>query len=227
MDISTLDKISYGLYVVSSADNNRINGQIVNTVLQVALTPPMVVVCINKKNLTHEYISSSRVFTISILTQNTPLNFIGLFGFKSGREIEKFANVRFKAGQTGAPILLEHSIGYIETEVVDQMDAQTHDIFLGRVIDAEVLSQEEVLTYSYYQKVKKGKTSERAPTYRKEEIPKGGKMKKYRCTVCGYIYDPEVGDPDAQVDPGTPFEDLPDGWVCPVCGAEKSQFEEV
>ncbi|MGB9789156.1 rubredoxin [Thermotoga caldifontis] len=52
-------------------------------------------------------------------------------------------------------------------------------------------------------------------------------MKKYRCMLCGYIYDPEVGDPDANVPPGTPFEALPDDWVCPLCGASKDQFEPV
>jgi rubredoxin len=53
------------------------------------------------------------------------------------------------------------------------------------------------------------------------------KMAKYECSVCGYIYDPKLGDPDGGIAPGTPFEEIPDDWVCPVCGAEKSQFEKV
>ncbi|MFA4028274.1 MAG: hypothetical protein GDYSWBUE_000135 [Candidatus Fervidibacterota bacterium] len=52
-------------------------------------------------------------------------------------------------------------------------------------------------------------------------------MEKWRCTVCGYIYDPEVGDMENGILPGTPFEELPDDWVCPVCGAEKSEFERL
>ncbi|MGB9843676.1 MAG: rubredoxin [Caldisericia bacterium] len=52
-------------------------------------------------------------------------------------------------------------------------------------------------------------------------------MKKFECTVCGYIYDPEVGDPESGIAPGTLFEDLPEDWVCPVCGADKSMFEEI
>jgi rubredoxin len=52
-------------------------------------------------------------------------------------------------------------------------------------------------------------------------------MIKYRCTVCGYIYDPEEGDPESGIKPGTPFEELPDDWVCPVCGVTKDQFEKV
>lgn len=227
MDIKTLGKISYGLYIVSSMKDKKFNGQIANTVMQVTSEPPMIVVCINKENLTHEYINTSKVFTVSILAKETPLKFIGLFGFRSGREIDKFKEVKFKCGKTGAPIVLDYSVGFIEAEVVDKFNSKTHTLFLGKIIDAEILGDEDPLTYSYYHLVKKGKTSKKAPTYRKEEVTKGGKMTKYRCTVCGYIYDPEVGDPDAQVDPGTPFEDLPDNWVCPVCGADKSQFEEI
>jgi len=52
-------------------------------------------------------------------------------------------------------------------------------------------------------------------------------MSRYRCTVCGYVYDPEQGDPANGVEAGTSFEDLPDGWVCPECGAEKDSFEKV
>ena len=63
------------------------------------------------------------------------------------------------------------------------------------------------------------------PTFIKEEEQKEDKvMQKYRCEVCNYIYDPALGDPDNGVKPGTPFESLPSGWVCPVCGADKSQF---
>jgi rubredoxin len=51
-------------------------------------------------------------------------------------------------------------------------------------------------------------------------------MAKYECTVCGYIYDPALGDPDGKIEPGTPFEKLPDDWVCPICGADKSQFKK-
>jgi rubredoxin len=51
-------------------------------------------------------------------------------------------------------------------------------------------------------------------------------MQKYKCTVCGYIYDPALGDPDAKIPPNTPFEKLPDGWVCPVCGVGKDMFEK-
>jgi len=58
------------------------------------------------------------------------------------------------------------------------------------------------------------------------ENPEEGTMQKWKCTICGYIYDPANGDPDSGVSPGTPFEKLPDDWVCPACGAPKDMFEK-
>ena len=104
-------------------------------------------------------------------------------------------------------------------------------VFLGEVVGAEVVSDEVCMTYDYYHQIKGGKTPKTAATYIKEKQPEATEGKphlaKYRCTVCGYIYDPEQGDPDSGVKPGTPFDALPDDWVCPVCGAAKNKFELV
>ncbi len=96
------------------------------------------------------------------------------------------------------------------------------------VVEADVISNEEPLTYAYYQEVKGGKSSKNAPTYEKETkvTPPASGAARYVCTVCGYIYDPAKGDPDGGIAPGTKFEDIPDSWFCPVCGAEKSKFEK-
>lgn len=84
------------------------------------------------------------------------------------------------------------------------------------------------MTYAYYHQVKRGSTPPSAPTYikKKDERSKKG-MDKYECTICGYEYDPAEGDPENDIDPGTPFENLPDDWVCPVCGADKEVFEKL
>ena len=157
MNPRTLRKIPYGLYIISSKKNAKINGQIVNALFQVTSEPKTVAISINKKNLTHQYISSSKVFTASILCQQCPLKFIGNFGYKSGRDIDKFKNVNYKIGKTGAPIVIENTVGYFEAKVINKLSVGTHTIFIGEVIDAEVLTQETVLTYEYYHQVKGGK----------------------------------------------------------------------
>jgi len=233
MNPKALYKISYGLYVVASKNADKFNGQIANTVIQTTSDPQMISVCLNKQNLTHEFVQASKVFAVSILAQDTPLEFIGRFGFKSGRDVDKFEGLQPIFGVTGAPIVLDHAMAYLEAEVVDSMSAVTHTIFLAKLVNAEVVKEDgEPITYAYYQMVKRGKSPKTAPTYQKPEPPKetpkpeAKAVQKWRCTVCGYIYDPAVGDPDGGIKPGTAFEDIPDGWTCPVCGAAKSQFEK-
>lgn len=169
MNLKTLHKISYGLYVISSKMDKKFNGQIANTVFQVTAEPPNIAVSINKENLTHEFIRKSKVFTASILTKETPLKFIGHFGFKSGKEWEKFKDINYKLGVTGAPIVMVNTIGYLEAEVINSLDAGTHTIFIGKVVAAEIIKDEEPMTYAYYHEVKRGTTPETAPVYIKEE----------------------------------------------------------
>lgn len=227
MNKAAFYKMSYGLYVVTSVSGNRINGQIANTVFQVTSEPPTLGVSANKQNLTHDFIRESGKFSVSILSQAAPMEFIGRFGFKSGREINKFEGVSYKIGQTGVPTVTDHAVAVIEAEVIGEMDCGTHRIFLGRVVDCDVLSDEEPMSYAYYHTVRGGKAPKTAPTYQPDE-PKPGqkeaKTTRYTCTVCGYVYDPEKGDTDAGIKPGTKFEDLPKDWVCPVCGADKTNF---
>jgi len=233
MNINALFKLGYGVYVVTSKKGDRFNGQIANTVFQVAAEPPTVAVSINKNNLTHEFIKESKVFAASVLCEETSLTFIGSFGFKSGRDSNKFAGINYKIGETGAPIVLDNAVSYLEAKVTREMSVGTHTIFVGEVVNADVVDEHKAcMTYDYYHQIKGGKTPKSAATYidekKIEEKPKEAvnKMAKYKCTVCGYIYDPEKGDSDGGIKPGTAFEDIPDDWVCPVCGAAKDQFEK-
>ncbi|MFX4263768.1 rubredoxin [Pelotomaculum propionicicum] len=225
MDPKALFNISYGLYVITSKKGGEVNGQIGNTVFQISNEPPTIAVSINKKNLTHEYIKDSKTFAVSILSQDVPLNLIGQFGFKSGREINKFEGVSHKIGNSGVPYLTEHALSYVEARVIQEFDANTHTVFVGEITGAEILSDGIPMTYAYYQQVKRGSVPPSAPTYNKKE-EEGTVSEKYVCSVCGYVYDPEVGDPDGGIAPGTPFADIPDDWVCPVCGAGKKEFEK-
>lgn len=229
MNKKALYKISYGLYIVSSFNKDgKLNGQIANTVFQITSSPIRIAVSLNKENLTHAYIKESEVFSVSVLSQDTPLKFIGRFGFKSGREIDKFEGTNLKKGSLGTPIVIDHTVAYLEAKVVDRVDVGTHTIFIGEVVDADVLLEKPPMTYDYYHKVKRGTAPKTAPTYIEEEKrEEKGKFKKYRCKVCGYVYDPEVGDATQNVRAGTPFEKIPDNWTCPVCGASKDDFIEI
>jgi len=229
LDRRALYVLSYGMYLVSSYLEGKLNGQIANTVFQVCSDPPRVAVSINKNNLTHEYITKSGVFAVSVLDQDTPMTFIGLFGFKSGRDTDKLSQANYKKNVTGAPLVTDNALALLEARVIGTTDAGTHTIFVADVVGAEVLREGTPLTYAFYHENKKGKAPKSAPTYM--EPPKSGEeketvktMKSYVCGVCGYVYDPAAGDPDNGIKPGTAFEDLPESWVCPVCGASKGEF---
>ncbi|MBI5417685.1 rubredoxin [Candidatus Poribacteria bacterium] len=230
MDLNALYNISYGMYIVSSNKDNSLNAQIANTVFQITNEPITIAISINKQNLTHEYIDSSKQFSISILSESTPLEFIGKFGFKSGRTENKFKDVGFKVLDSGCPVVLDNAICYLEAKVINQFDCETHTIFLSKIVNSTMIKPDKVMTYAYYHQVKRGTTPKTAPTFvnQDENQKKEGAaiMQKYRCTVCGYIYDPAIGDPDNGILPETLFEKIPDTWTCPVCGADKSQFEK-
>ncbi len=169
MNKEALYKLSYGVYIVTTKSNDKINRQIANTVFQVTAEPPKIAVCINKKNLTHELITKSKIFAVSILGKKANMKFIGPFGFKCGRDINKFEEINYKTGKTGAPIVLDHTIAYLEALVEKTLDVGTHTLFVGKVIEGDVIDKGDPMTYEYYHKEIKGREPETAPTYRKKK----------------------------------------------------------
>lgn len=157
--------ISYGLYVIASRLDDQMNGQIVNTVFQVTAKPPRIAVSINKQNLTHEYISQSSMFSVSVLAQSTPQSFIGLFGFRSGRDLDKFTDIAHEKGIDDCPIVTEHTLAVLEAKVRDQIDVGTHTIFIADIMTARIIRDGTPLTYAFYQQVMRGKAPKTAPTY--------------------------------------------------------------
>lgn len=171
MDRKALHAFSYGLYVVASGNGEKQNGQIANAVFQITSEPPQIALAINKNNLTHEYLETSRVFSVSVLSMDTPMPFIGGFGFRCGRDVDKFAGVAWKKGVTGAPVVLDHAVGYVEGRIVGFLDCGSHTLFVGAVEDGNLLSEGDPMTYDYYRRVKGGKAPKTAPTYVREEEP--------------------------------------------------------
>ncbi|MFP4050110.1 MAG: flavin reductase family protein [Thermoplasmata archaeon] len=169
MNLEALHKISYGTYVVTAKKGDKLNGQIANSVFQVTAEPPQIAVSINLDNFTHSCIEESQSFGISVLSQDTPLRFIGDFGFKCGEDYDKLESVDYKKGKTGVPIILDHSVAYIEADVVEKKELGTHTLFIGEVIDADIIKNDKVMTYEYYHDVKRGTLSQKASHYVKKE----------------------------------------------------------
>ena len=165
IDQNVFRLVSYGMYVVASHRGGRLNGQIANTVFQVTAEPPQLAVCLNCLNLTHEMVAEARRFSVSILSQETPLKFIGLFGFKCGRSVDKFSGINHRVLASGTPVITDHSLGWLDLEVTQSINLGTHTLFVGRVTDAEATGTGVPMTYDYYHQVKGGKTQANAPTF--------------------------------------------------------------
>ena len=211
MNKNAFRQLSYGVYVVSTCDNGRPTGCTANSAMQITSEPATIAISINHDNYTNKCIQESGRFAISILGENSAPSTIGVFGFKSGRDSNKFDEVEM-AVKGYMPVIAD-ACAYITCEVVDKMETSTHTVFLGKVLDADILKEDDPMTYAYYHKVIKGKSPKNAPTYIAEESVETQAKEKYVCSVCGYEYDGEVS-----------FEELPEDYKCPVCKQPKSVF---
>jgi flavin reductase (DIM6/NTAB) family NADH-FMN oxidoreductase RutF len=164
IDSNVFQYLTYGMYVVASFRQGKLNGQIADVVFQVAAEPPLIAVSLNCQNLTHELIAQTKRFSVSILAQDAPLKLIGTFGFKCGRSVEKYSGISHKVLDSGSPVILDHSLGWLDLEVVQSVELGTHTLFIGRVTASEVLKQGEPMTYAYYHEVKRGLTPKTAPS---------------------------------------------------------------
>jgi flavin reductase (DIM6/NTAB) family NADH-FMN oxidoreductase RutF/rubredoxin len=222
IDVEAFKRMSYGLYVVCSGNQDKGNGYISNSVFQVTAKPAQFAACCNKDNYTSKIIKETGSYSISILHNEAETSVIDTFGYKSGADIDKLKGMNVKYGRTGVPILLNEAIAWIECKVVKTVDVGTHLIFIGEVLQTEFLdSSKPEMNYAEFKEKKQRKAPANAPTYIEEPEASNSEKSggKYQCQQCGYIHDEDKED--------TPFEELPDDWECPVCGAPKSKFKEV
>ena len=213
MSLEALNNLSYGMYVITTKQNQKTIGCFINTAIQITSKNPIIAVSLNKENYTNQILKETRKCAISILTEKASQNLISKFGFFSSKEINKFEDINFQYVDE-MPVVLEDVCTYIIGEVIRVIDVETHDIFLIRVLRAENVLDDVPMTYRYYHEKLKGKAPKKAPTYQEEKI--GDKGNKYQCSICGYIYD----DDKEKIK----FEDLPDDWTCPMCGVGKDKF---
>lgn len=196
-DPKALFNIGYGLYVVTSNDGIKDNGLILNSVMQLTSSPEKIAVCINKLNYSHDVILESREMNINCLTESTPFSTFEHFGFKSGRDTDKFELIFPARSDNGLAVLTENINSYISLRVDDYTDLGTHGLFICSVTESKVINNEKTMTYTYYHENVKPK-------------PKSdGKVRGYVCEICGYIHE---GD------------ELPEDFVCPVCYHGREDF---
>jgi flavin reductase (DIM6/NTAB) family NADH-FMN oxidoreductase RutF len=164
IDPKALFTFSYGLYIVSTAWEGKLNGQVADAVMQLTSDPIYITACINKSNYTAELLEKSKKFSVCVFDQEAPLPFIGNFGFRTGREHDKFASCKYRVEENGVPVVLDYTVAAVLADLVDIVDVQTHKLFVGKVGSAEVLTEGTPLTYADYHKIKKGKSHVNAPS---------------------------------------------------------------
>lgn len=221
---NALSNITYGMYLVVSKYDNKYSGCIATTVCQSTAEPETITVMINKNNYTHTLIEKSRDINISILSTKNDFKFISNFGFRTGKDVDKLENIEYIVGENNVPIVTENIIAYISAKVINSFDIGTHTIFHAKVIKSEAINIEETLvpmTYTYYTKVIKGKSPKNAPTYSLNEKIKE-QFDAYKCSNCGYVYNENEIEHN-----GIKFKDLPDDWICPICGINKEGFIKI
>ncbi len=198
-DLTALFKIGYGLYVVTSNDGKKDNGLIVNTVTQVTNTPNRIAVTINKDNYSHHIIKQTGKMNINCLSEEAPFSVFEQFGFKSGRNTDKFAGSETLRSDNGLIFLSRNINSFMSLTVEQYIDLDTHGMFICSITESRVISDKPTMTYTYYQENVKPK-------------PETKGKKGFVCKICGYIYEGET---------------LPDDFVCPLCKHGASDFEEI
>ena len=199
IDSTALFNIGYGLYVVTTNDGKKDNGCIVNTVTQLTSSPERVAVTINKANYTHDTVKEMGVLNVNCLSVDAPFKVFEAFGFKSGRDTDKFSDCNPARSENGLAVLPKYINAFMSLKVESYVDLGTHGMFICSLTEAKVVSDKETMSYTYYHKNVKPK-------------PKTEAVKGYLCTICGYVHD----EPE-----------LPDDFECPLCHHGREVFEEI
>ena len=241
IDRYAFHSLSYGVYLITSVDKNgKKVGCVANTFMQLTSEPLQVSVTLNKQNATTQAIRESGRFSATVLDETASMKLIGTFGFRSSHDYDKFEEHEHVLDEAQVPYVVQHSIARFSMKVVEEVDVKSHVVFIGEVEEAEQLNEGKPMTYAYYHQVKGGKTPPKASAFNPEAavnaevqqeindletiiaeevaeaIEEGmgeeGKNYAWECLICGYV---------ANVD------ELPDDFVCPVCGATKKDFIKI
>ena len=200
MNTNALFKIGYGLYILSCHENGKDNACIVNTVMQVTSNPCKIAICVNKNNHTCTMLKNTRKFNVSILDEEAEFEIFKHFGYQSGKDVDKFLNfIHTKRTPNGVLYITKNTNAFLSAWVQDEIDLDTHVMFIAQLVDAEILSDKPTVTYDFYQKNIKPK-------------PEATASKGWRCKICGYVYE---------------NENMPADFICPICKHGAVDFEKI
>lgn len=203
MDPKALFNLQYGVFLVATKSGDKMNGCITNTCIQVASNPTRVAIAVLNTNYTCDLVKESGEFTVSVLDETTTFDTIRHFGFQSGREADKFAQISPKINANGLPYLGFSACSVLGGKVLESYDLGSHTLFIAEVLDAEVTGDKKPITYTDYQTRIKPQ-----PTKPVEDK----KIVGWKCKICGYTYE---------------GAELPKDFVCPLCGHDASDFEPI
>lgn len=190
--------ISYGLFILTARDGDKLNGCVTNTLQQVTTSPNRITITVNKENYTHDMLLKTGEFNVSILSEDAKFDTFKHFGFQTGREVNKFENYQSPLSKNDIPYIIDGTNGYISAKVIHSIDLGSHTLFLADVTDGQSLSDVPSATYEYYHNNIKEKPD--------------NSSSGWVCKICGYVY---------------PNDDLPADFICPLCKHPASDFEKM
>lgn len=221
IDTKAFRNLSYGLYIISSKKDDKPVGCVVNTFAQVTSKPAQVSVAVNKENYTSQGIRETGAYEVAVMNESASMELIGKFGFHSSADTDKFIDFETAVSEQGIEYVTQSSCAHFSVKVTQELDLGSHILFIGEVIDATPIAGDAPMTYAYYHQVKGGKTPPKASSYNggEDEVKQadqGAEETKpkvaWRCKICGHI---EYA------------EELPEDFVCPVCGVGRELFERI
>ena len=197
MDNNAMQKLSYGLFVVTAREGEKDNGCITNTVSQVTINPNRITLAVDKSNYTHDMIVRTGEFNVSILSEDASFDTFKHWGFQSGRTIDKAAGIEFSRSDNGIIYITSGVNAVLCAKVENTIDLGTHSLFIASVEEAFCINEKHSATYTYYHEHIK-------------PAPQKPKKKGWICVICGYIYEGEI---------------LPEDYICPLCKHPASDFK--
>lgn len=243
IDRSAFRAVSYGLYIVTARDGEQKCGCVINTFQQVTSEPPRVSIALNKENATTQTILNSGRYNVTVLGEQATMDLIGVFGFRSSLEVDKFASVAWEEDPFGVPRVTEGAVAQFSLRVVETLDVGTHIMFIGEVEQAYPVEGDAPMTYAYYHEVKRGKTPAKASSYvPKDEVAAPADAAEAAAGADGVADAP--ADEPADAAPAEPapkkyawqcticghieyVDELPEDYECPLCGMGADVFEHI